>query len=104
MGKMSELATERDKISELLAERAQTHGDYTVTAYFSQQFKATARKSPNWSGGQLGSPHLESVDMILHKLARILCGDPDHEDSWRDISGYAQLVCDYLKLKKEQPF
>jgi hypothetical protein len=28
----------------------------------------------------------------MHKVARILNGDPDYADSWRDIIGYARLV------------
>ena len=35
--------------------------------------------------------------MILHKLARILNGDPNYVDSWHDIAGYAILVEDIIK-------
>ena len=34
--------------------------------------------------------------MILHKLARIVNGDANYIDSWRDIVGYTQLVVDEL--------
>jgi len=34
--------------------------------------------------------------MILHKIARIVNGDPDYTDSWHDIAGYAKLVEDRL--------
>lgn len=30
--------------------------------------------------------------MIAHKLARIAVGDPDVNDHWDDIAGYATLV------------
>ena len=30
--------------------------------------------------------------MIVHKIARILAGDPNHADHWHDIAGYAILV------------
>jgi hypothetical protein len=40
--------------------------------------------------------------MILHKIARIVNGDPNWSDSWRDIAGYATLVADRLDLV-EQP-
>jgi hypothetical protein len=30
--------------------------------------------------------------MIVHKIGRILNGDPNYDDSWADIAGYAQLV------------
>ena len=34
--------------------------------------------------------------MICHKIGRIINGDANYEDSWRDIAGYAQLVADRL--------
>ena len=36
----------------------------------------------------------ESLDMIAHKIGRILAGDPDFRDHWDDIAGYAKLVAD----------
>lgn len=39
---------------------------------------------------------VEALDMICHKLGRIINGDPDYSDSWVDIAGYAQLVADRL--------
>lgn len=92
------------KVKELLEERAKTHGTYTHTAFLSQKFKEVARKGNNWDGGRLNSAQQESIDMILHKIARILSGDPDHIDSWQDISGYAQLVVDELEHTEKLPF
>jgi len=34
----------------------------------------------------------EALEMILHKIARILNGNPNYADSWQDIAGYAQLI------------
>ena len=39
--------------------------------------------------------------MILHKVARILNGDPDYVDSWADIAGYAQLVVNILEKRSK---
>jgi hypothetical protein len=30
--------------------------------------------------------------MILMKLARVIAGNPNEPDHWRDIAGYAELV------------
>jgi hypothetical protein len=38
----------------------------------------------------------EALEMIQHKVARILNGDPSYHDSWHDIAGYATLVADRL--------
>lgn len=39
---------------------------------------------------------VEALEMIAHKIGRILNGDPGYADSWVDIAGYAQLVADRL--------
>jgi hypothetical protein len=41
----------------------------------------------------------EALDMIFHKIGRIVNGDPDYADSWIDIAGYATLVADRLEGK-----
>jgi hypothetical protein len=40
----------------------------------------------------MGYEEREMVDMILHKIARMVCGDPDHPDHLDDIIGYAERV------------
>jgi hypothetical protein len=39
----------------------------------------------------------EAIDMIIHKLGRIINGNPDKVDSWRDVAGYSTLVADRLE-------
>lgn len=39
---------------------------------------------------------VEALEMIAHKVGRILNGDPAYSDSWVDIAGYAKLVADRL--------
>lgn len=46
--------------------------------------------------GKLNPMQSESLDMIAHKIGRIIAGDPNVEDHWRDIAGYATLVADRL--------
>jgi len=43
----------------------------------------------------------EALDMIQHKIARILNGDPYYEDSWVDVIGYAQLALDRIREDTE---
>lgn len=33
----------------------------------------------------------------MHKVGRILNGNPDLEDSWADIAGYARLAADRVR-------
>jgi len=77
-------------IEETLKERNQTHGAYTETALVSQILKATVRSGPSWL--IMNPSQRESVDMILHKIARVVCGNPNEPDHWVDIQGYAKLA------------
>ena len=44
----------------------------------------------------------ECLDMIAHKLARILGGKWDHIDNWEDIAGYAMLAANELRKMPPQ--
>lgn len=83
----------------LIAERAKTHGDFTVTARIAQHLKrAIADELPGRERrdlAPLSDEQLEAVDMILTKIARIVAGDSNHGDHWRDISGYALLGIEF---------
>lgn len=73
-----------------LDQRETIYGDFRVLATMAQWLRSEMRTTPNWLA--LAPDQKEALDMIAAKLARILCGDPDHFDSWHDIAGYAQLV------------
>lgn len=81
----------------ILAERQKTHGSFESHARLSQGFKDLACNSVSWC--KLDSAQRESLEMIFHKAARILNGDPNHEDHWADIAGYATLVSKDLKRR-----
>jgi hypothetical protein len=38
----------------------------------------------------------EALDMIAHKIGRILAGNPMYKDHWDDIAGYATLVSKFV--------
>lgn len=82
-------------ISRILEERSERYGDFDTHANLSQNLKRTMRDHPGWLN--LDDDMRESLEMIQHKIARILNGDPHYADSWIDIVGYAQLVADGLK-------
>lgn len=80
----------------LIAEREKTHGHWGDTARIATELKAVlapALENRAARGERPLSPEQrESLDMILTKVARIVAGDPNHPDHWRDISGYAVLA------------
>ena len=79
----------------LLAERETTHGNFQATALIAQRLKDVGHNTPNWQG-VLTDVQRESLEGIFVKIARILSGDPNHPDHWRDIEGGAHLVTETL--------
>lgn len=81
-------------IKETLNERGGTHGRFEHNSQYSQSFKRLIRQTRNY--GLFSDLQQEALDMICHKLSRICAGDPNYDDHWRDIAGYAQLVVDNI--------
>jgi hypothetical protein len=81
-----------DATTELLNERKKTHGDFTDHALMTQALKNVMWSSANWD--QLNPCQKEALDMIAHKIGRILAGNPNYRDHWDDIAGYARLVAE----------
>jgi hypothetical protein len=54
------------------------------------------------TAGKLAFYQRESLEMIAHKISRIVNGDANYMDSWVDIVGYAQLVIDKLQCDKNE--
>ena len=86
----------------ILAERGTRYGPFTGQAEISQQLKGVVRSFEASRGCDLDPDQREALEMICHKMARILNGDPNYHDSWADIAGYAKLVADRLETGKEQ--
>ncbi len=84
-----------DEIDALLAEREKTHGNYLSHAIIVQGLKKKMRDTAYWY--RISPQHKESLEMIAHKIARILAGDPNHKDHWDDIAGYARLGANSIK-------
>jgi hypothetical protein len=86
------------QVSELAAaleERGSRYGPFSSHARITQDLKDVMRDTPNWL--ILTASQREALDMIAHKIGRILNGDPHYDDSWFDIAGYAQLEVDILR-------
>ena len=70
--------------------KEQENGQFQDQAIASQMIKDLCRDCGIW--GDLSDVQKESLDMIAHKIARILAGNQDNKDHWDDIAGYASLV------------
>lgn len=78
-----------------LAERGTRYGDFSEHARITQTLKSAMADSQNWRS--LMPDQREALEMIQHKVGRILNGDPNYHDSWHDIVGYAKLIADRLE-------
>lgn len=87
-------------IDETLNERGTRYGEFPSHAQVSQRLKQMARFELSYRDKRLADDQLEALEMIFHKIARIINGDPDYADSWVDIAGYATLVANRLENKK----
>lgn len=79
----------KSKAEALTASRKPTHGAFESVAAHVLASEATMSASPNWN--KISDVRRMALKEIHHKIARILCGDPDHADHWDDIGGYAEL-------------
>jgi Domain of unknown function (DUF6378) len=87
--------------SKILIERGKRYGLFSTHALITQSIKLNMRaRESNWN--RLRPDQQEALEMIAHKIGRILNGDPNYEDSWRDIAGYAELVANRLVGKGPQ--
>jgi hypothetical protein len=84
------------KLSQTLAQREQTHGGFRNNSRPTQELKEIFRKTPGWDN--LHPYEREALDMIVHKIGRILAianrtNDPTtRQDAWHDVAGYATLA------------
>lgn len=92
---------EPNDITATLNERGARYGKFTGHARITQSLKTLMQSYdkgegvPSWT--YLAPDHQEALEMIAHKIGRILNGDPNYADSWIDIAGYAKLVADRLE-------
>lgn len=90
--------SETTNVNEMLAGRETRYGRFEGHANISQTLKQDMQERSGWDN--LVSDQREALEMIAHKIARILNGDPNYADNWIDIAGYATLVAN--RLGKEE--
>jgi hypothetical protein len=89
--------TQTTDIDTTLDERGARYGTFKGHAEISQYLKGVMRKFEAERGCDLDPDQREALEMVAHKIARILNGDPNYVDSWIDIAGYCKLVADRLE-------
>lgn len=87
-------APQAGSIEAILAERGKTHGDFTDNARVMQSLKRIVHAEAGWD--KLTDVQREALHMILHKVGRIISGNPNTHDHWDDIAGYAKLASERI--------
>lgn len=82
-----------------LEERDKRYGSFIEHARITQDLNDIMQGAPAWRKW-MDSDQYEALEMIAHKLGRILNGDPNYADPWRDIAGYAMLVANRLEASE----
>jgi hypothetical protein len=85
----------KSDIDATLDERGKRYGSYMEKAFIIQEIKRILRSASSWE--RMDPDMQESLDMVIHKIGRIVTGDPEYLDSWIDVIGYAKLVADRLE-------
>ena len=83
-------------INDTLKERGARYGAFEDHARVTQRLKQIVTEELGRQDKYVEPDQQEALDMIFHKIGRIVAGDPDYDDSWRDIAGYAMLVTNRL--------
>ena len=81
-------------VDQILAQRGERYGLFAEHARITQNMKVAMADSPNWE--KLSADKKECLEMVAHKIGRILNGDPEYKDSWDDMAGYSTLVAKNL--------
>jgi hypothetical protein len=81
----------------MLEEKNAIHGDFTQDATTAQALKYVMRQGKNWE--EMPPWMREALEQMQTKVARILAGDFNHPDHWKDLQGYPRLVETRLETK-----
>jgi hypothetical protein len=94
-----EITMEPDEtnVDQVLDSRAKDYGKFIEGAEIMQMLKRLVHNYIEDRGTPLAFDQREAIDMIIHKMGRIINGNPDKVDHWVDIAGYAKLVADRLE-------
>lgn len=86
-------------VENILDERGLRYGKFKDHAFVAQSLKSIITVELMKRAKNLSCDQQEALEMICHKIARIINGDSDYVDSWVDIAGYATLVANRLNEK-----
>lgn len=87
------------EIEAVLQERQLVYGGFLRQSQITADLKGIMRAYVAWED-VLAPDQREALEQIATKIARILNGNPNYADNWRDIEGYARLIANRLSAKE----
>ncbi len=90
-------ATDQGNIVTTLTERGKDYGKFKDGAAVMQGIKRLLADHAAKHDKTFTDSQWEALEMIIHKIGRIVNGNPDKVDHWTDIAGYAKLIADELQ-------
>ena len=85
------------RVEAMLSEREKTHGNFRDHARCTQRLKSVLRDELEIVGKTLSMEQQEALDMIFHKIGRMVAGNANFIDHWDDMAGYSTLVAKILR-------
>jgi len=86
-------------VNSILDVRANNYGKFKDGAELMQSLKRKLAEHAAKHDKTFADDQWEALEMIVHKMGRIVNGNPDVVDHWVDIAGYATLIADRLQGK-----
>jgi len=86
-------------VDKTLDARAEMYGKFKDGAALMQAIKRELAAHASRHNKTFADDQWEALEMIVHKIGRIVNGDPDVVDHWVDIAGYATLIAERLEGK-----
>jgi len=84
-------------VNSVLDTRAKDYGTFKDGAALMQSLKRSLADHAARHNKAFADDQWEALEMIVHKMGRIVNGNPDVVDHWVDIAGYATLIADRLE-------
>lgn len=91
-----------NEIENTLNERGSRYGSFAHNARVSQELKYAVFAAIDNNPKRFSNVQREALTVILQKISRIACGDPNYRDNWVDVIGYSKLSLDEIDVESEK--
>jgi hypothetical protein len=93
------METDETNVDQILGERGNRYGTFESNAKTCQLLKNVLHSQEGWY--RLSYVQREAVEMMMHKISRLVNGDATYLDTVVDIAGYNQLMLEHMRDRNE---